>query len=307
MRAASVASLLVLVLLIPPAVGANCAGTSVGLTPLSELGGSSWLGQSGGFYPHGGSERPLRHEALGLAAASLILPRDASGLPDPLGGRAVFLSIGMSNTRNEFTAFVPLANADPARDPRVIAVNGAIGGQTAAAISNPNAPYWTNVDQLLANAGVSAQQVQVVWLKEANAGPRGDPVAYARTLASQLDTIVGILGDRFPNLAIVYASSRIYAGYASTALNPEPYAYASGFSVKWLVEQRMSAASLPWVSWGPYLWADGLVPRTDGLTWSCGEFSSDGTHPSASGSRKVADMLLDFVHEDPTARAWYAS
>jgi len=49
---------------------------------------------------------------------------------------------------------------------------------------------------------------------------------------------------------------------------------------------------------------DGLAPRSDGLTWLCGEFNADGTHPNSAGSRKVADMLLDFVHEDPTA-AWY--
>lgn len=37
-------------------------------------------------------------------------------------------------------------------------------------------------------------------------------------------------------------SSRTYGGYATTELNPEPYAYQSGFSVKWLVQDQLEGA-----------------------------------------------------------------
>ncbi len=109
------------------------------------------------------------------------------------------------------------------------------------------------------------------------------------------------LHDRYPNLTLAYLSSRIYAGYASTTLNPEPYAYEGGFSVKWLIADQLAGdaalnfdpasgvVEAPWAAWGPYLWADGLSPRSDGLTWGCSELSSDGTHPSASGQAKVAN------------------
>jgi hypothetical protein len=64
---------------------------------------------------------------------------------------------------------------------------------------------------------------------------------------------------RFPNLRLVYVSSRIYAGYASSDLNPELYSYQGAFAVKWLIEKQMGGA--PWIAWGPYLWADGAIPR----------------------------------------------
>jgi len=63
----------------------------------------------------------------------------------------------------------------------------------------------------------------------------------------------------------------------------------------------------PLVIWGPYLWGDGLQPRqADGLIWEQRDFSfSDGTHPSPSGSQKVANLLLRFFKEDPSACSWF--
>ena len=58
-------------------------------------------------------------------------------------------------------------------------------------------------------------------------------------LQNQFELIATLAKSRYPNLRLAYLSSRIYAGYAQTALNPEPYAYESGFSVKWLIERQL--------------------------------------------------------------------
>jgi hypothetical protein len=51
-----------------------------------------------------------------------------------------------------------------------------------------------------------------------------------------------------------------------------------------------------------------MTPRSDGLTYSCSDFVSDGTHPAPGGARdKVAQMLLDFFKTDSTARPWFLS
>ena len=314
-----------LVLFAARAAPQNCSGTSVGFLPLNELGAGSYKGSPGGLYPGGSNTRPAAHEEAGLAAARMIRPLNSQGMPDDGGGKIVFLSIGMSNTTQEFSTFKPMADADLARNPRLVIVDGAQGGMTARIISdlsNPNGNgqrFWDTVHARLSAAGVAPTQVQAAWLKEADAGPVADFPMDALTLKNELAAIARILKTRFPNIRLTYCSSRIYGGYASTALNPEPFAYQSGFAVKWLIEDQINGSAdlnwdaaagpvvAPWLAWGPYLWADGLKPRGDGLTYRCSDFNpSDGTHPAAGGAReKVARMLLDFLKRDSTARIWF--
>ena len=199
---------------------------------------------------------------------------------------------------------------------RVVVVNGAQGGQPAEDIDDPAAPYWTHVDGRLSAAGVSAAQVQAIWMLEANSQPTDPFPDHAQSLSAQLATIAGILRERFPNARVCYLGARIYAGYATTALNPEPYAFEQGFANKWLVAAQMAGepglnfdpdagpVEAPWITWGPYMWADGLVPRSDGLIWECSDLAPDGTHPSPQGAAKVAAALLAFAHADATM-AWY--
>jgi hypothetical protein len=135
--------------------------------------------------------------------------------------------------------------------------------------------------------------------------------------------ILRALRHHYPNLQQVYVSSRTYGGFAASTLNPEPYAYESGFAVKWLVQAQVEQmrsgtidahtgdidydAAAPWVAWGPYLWAgDASNPRADGFYWTRQDFSADGTHPSQTGRRKVGQLLLDFLLSSPQASPWFA-
>lgn len=288
-----------------PALAANCVKSSVGLTALPDLVGKSYQGTSGGLYPDGTNEPPTTYATAGIAAARTVVPRDTRGAPAN-DGRIALLSVGMSNTTMEFSTFLPLAQSDPRRDPHVVAVDGAQGGQDARAWADGGSSVWSVVEQRLAAAKVTDAQVQVIWLKQAQAGPTTDFAGYTASLASQLRTIIENAAKRFPNLKQVFLSPRTYAGYATTNLNPEPYAYWSGFADKLVVADSVSRPDAsPWVGWGPYLWTDGERGRADRLTWACTDArENDGTHPSDSGRAKVAQQLQLFF-DTSQFTAWY--
>ena len=95
-------------------------------------------------------------------------------------------------------------------------------------IAVPFGDYWKHVDCQLQRYEISAAQVQVIWLKTALAHEtRGFP-ENARLLQRELRSIVGILSRKFPQLKLVYISSRTYGGYSESDLSPEPIAYESG-------------------------------------------------------------------------------
>ncbi len=291
------------------------------LKPLPELGEEKYQGFEGGLYPGGKNERPAYHEAAGVALARKVQPLNAEGRPDT-HGKIVLLSVGMSNTTQEFFIFKQMADPHREKNPHLVIVDGAQGGMSAGRIVDPDdnasgTHYWTTVDERLKEAKVTRAQVQVAWIKQADPGPTQGFPRYAQKLQSELATIVRLMHSRFPNLKIVYLSSRTYGGYAKSRLNPEPYAYESGFSVKWLIEQQIKGEGnlnfnpqkgkvvAPWLSWGPYLWANGKKKNADGLSYEESDFGPDGTHPSASGRRKVAEQLLNVLRTDTTAQPWF--
>lgn len=299
--------------------------------PLTDLGTGKYKGFQGGLYENGSNVVPQDHAADGLALATQV---------KPVRGKFVLLAIGMSNATIEFRAFETLATADSHVNHSAMAIiNGAQGAMTACfwrfVSENPvqsgcRAPhpipnqYDRIRDELLKPAGLAEDQVEVIWLKNADprptvALPASDADAYI--YERELGETARAARARYPNLRLMFISSRVYAGYAALPLNPEPYAYEYGFSVKWAIQSQIEqlrsgkvdpvAGDLdykkgvaPWLAWGPYLWADGTIARSDGLTWKPSEFQADGTHPNKDGVDKVAHMLLDFFTTSPYA-SWF--
>jgi len=316
----------------PPPVSAR--------VPVSDLGANQYLGFSGGLYPGGSNTVPAAHHAAGVARANSVQPLDINGMPSA-SGKIVLLSIGMSNTTQEFCSansdlpcsawtFAGQAAADATvNKTTLVLVNGAQGGKSAGFWdSATDADYDRVRDTRLVPQGLSEQQVQAAWVKVANPGPAISlPSAQsdAYLLITQMGNIVRAMKTRYPNLKLVFFSSRIYAGYATTTLNPEPYAYESGFAVKWIVQAQIDQmqnggtivdaragdlnynTGAPWIGWGAYLWADGTTARSDGLTWLQSDLEGDGTHPSQSGEQKVGTLLLNFFKSSPYTKCWFVS
>jgi len=291
-------------------------GPQIGLTPLSELGSGTYFGETGGLYGDGRNDPPDVHREAALRELARISPLDDMGRESP-DGKVVLLSIGVSNTTMEFSAFKKVADEDPDKAEHLLLVDGAYGGQSAGITAFDSAPYWEFVDHQLNDSGASALQVQVAWIKQVTVGPIDPFPVEARILYSHLVGIMKILRARFPNLRIAYLSSRIYGGYASISIHTEPHAYETAFANRWLIldqirghpelnyDPEQGSVLAPLLLWGPYMWADGLTPRQDGLIWEQKDFDPDGTHPNSSGQAKVTHMLLEFFKTDPLARTWF--
>jgi len=307
-------TIIILFLTINYAGAQNCASTSVGFPPINDLGQSLWRGLQGGLYPDGQNTPPLDHNAAALDIASQIAPVDVNGDPDT-GGKIVLLSIGMSNTSLEFEQFLSVTDTAHGLNPALAIVNGAQGGHSIDDINDPSTDYWDVINDRLNSEGLSPLQVQAIWFKQAERKPPDTTLAHIDVLKEKYKTAILISKAQFPNLKIAYLSGRIYAGYAASDLNPEPFAYYSGWSIKRLIEEQINGAAdlvyegtnapAPLLLWGAYMWADGLTPRSDGLTWACDEFRDDGTHPSPAGQQKVAGLLLDFFKNDSTTQSWF--
>lgn len=304
--------------------------------PLIDMGAATYKGFSGSLYPNNSNEMPAAHAQEGLARAGLIQPLDSAGNPSPTG-KVVLLSVGMSNAAREFGVpgrqqdwtFIGQATADETVNHTTLAIiNGARSGQVASDWESPtHYNYnWIRDNQLVPN-GLTENQVQIIWMKMANGDASSHPGlperdADAYILMQRMGNVLRALKTRYPNLQQVFISSRVYAGYAGAdRLNPEPYAYESGFAVKWLIEaqiQQMATGVInevagdlnyntvaPWIAWGPYMWANGTTPRSDGLVWLRSDFADDGTHPFIEGQRKVAAMLMTFFKNAPMTQCWF--
>lgn len=306
--------------------------------PLTDLLARTYYGNPGGLYPGGLNHLPSDHDSAARARRNAIKPLDVNGDDSPFG-KYVLISIGMSNTTQEWcsqssgppcAAWTLMGKA--ATDPSVnhytlVIVNGAADGQDAPAWTSPTSPNYDRIKVArLAPLGLSENQVQAAWVKLEDPKPSASlpaDSADAKTLLTNLGLVLRALPIRYPNLRIVFLSSRTFGGYATTDSNPEPYAYESGFSVKWAIESQINEMrGLPWnpqagtlnytkksaplIVWGPYLWAE-PTPRSDGLSWQRSDFEEDGTHPSQIGERKVGGILLEFFKASPYTRCWFVT
>lgn len=355
-------------------------GVNTQMIPLMDMTSASqnYLGFEGGLYENSSDNVPSDHNSAGLTIAGTIQPLNATGSPSATG-KVVLVSIGMSNAADEFGMFATDAAASSSVNHTTLVIaNGAKGGITACYWTAPQGPppcsakEQNQFDRVLSDVltplGVTEDQVQALWIKEANGGPgiigcgsngslpcnslcdasvKGCVNTATTTEAlryeQQLGEILRAAKSRWPNLKVAFLTSRIYAGYAQVDLNPEPFAYEYGFSVKWLIEAQINqvrtgatdptAGNLeysnntsPWVAWGPYVWADGENPRSDGLIWCDGQatapcngevdYRMDGTHPNGTGQQKVAEglntpkdaqNLLNFFLTSPYTKAWFAA
>jgi hypothetical protein len=291
------------------------------LVPITDLGTGLYLGSQGGLYPGGVNVRPASHDADGVAIAQGIQPMDGNGNYDP-NGKYALMSIGNSVAFDDFVQFEVDANADPMKNPHLVFVPGAQPKAGATDLADPTSPFWAEIQAYaLPQSGVTANQVVAAWIMDVIANPTGSFPSDMSALQTDLERIAQNLHTYFPNLQLAYFTSRYYGGYSYGVRNPadvEPYAYQAAFAVKWAIQDQLNGlpslnynpalgpVRAPWMSWAHYDWANGLLPRSDGLVWTCQDIQSDGTHPSnPAGRQKDSNLMMNFFKTDDTTPPWF--
>jgi hypothetical protein len=301
-------------------------------TPLTNfVPGQLYLGKFPGLLYSGSNNPPADHDADGRKFASKIVP---------INGKIVVIGIGMSNWTIELctgrdpikvpctsNSFLARAAADPnVNHADLVLVDCAQGGHDARRWVDDTFGSYTTCDSRLAALGLRPDQVEGVLWKDGNEFPTvslSSSTVCSPTSAVDACKYELYMGEmaryvkrqRYPNTQELLLHTRIYAGYALSTLNPEPFAYEYGFATKWLVDAQirqirtgkidptagdLSYQAAPWIAWGPYFWASGATPRSDGLAWLVSDYSpGDLTHPGPGGVTKVADQMMLWYLSSP--------
>jgi hypothetical protein len=303
--------------------------------PFNDLGPRPYrLGYFGGLYENGSNEYPPDHLAAGLEISRNIQPLDADGNPSP-DGKIGLITIGNGDTDRVICSpfrtgdcwsgsFTEMIRDNPRVNPSVVVVNAAHEDFTAREID----PILDNLQRyVLEPAGISERQVQVAWLQMSKDHPFVDitcACADDYNLKIDMGITLRALKARYPNLQTAYLSSRPFAGYSADAWNTEPFAYDTAIMMRIMIWDQLeqvrtgtvfndsrvgqinyTKGQAPWIAWGPYMWANGETPRSDGLTWLPEDY--DGPLLSEKGASKAAGLLFDFFMSDPTTRMWFAA
>jgi hypothetical protein len=286
-------------------------GTDTIPIPLDELGARTYHGLEGGLYPGGANVPAADYDAAGIARRNGIRPLDVDGIPNG-AGRYVLLSVGSGNASAAWCStssappcdswsFTGRAAADPSvnHGPLVI-VNGAIPGAGFDEWTNPGSKNYTRIrDTRLAPLGLSENQVQAIWMNISDSGAALPLIASPADATPQLQRLsatIRTLKARYPNLQLLFVSSRAYGGYSP---GDELTSYESAFVVRWLIDSQSATKSAPWIGWGPYF--------SSRLAWLHSDFDSTGTVFSQSGRSKAGSRLFDFFKNSPYTRCWFIS
>jgi hypothetical protein len=197
----------------------------------------------------------------------------------------------MSNALLEFEALKDMA---PGSTDAVVAPT-ACWGCTVAAWDIPSGRGWTKANNWLASHGYTPEDVDVVWIKAARRTDQS-------VTTEDLEQILVVLREMWPNTRQVFVSDRIYAGYQSAGAEPAG-GWRAGPEVREFVLRHLGETE-PWIGWGPYLWANGEHARSDGVSWPRSDYQEDMVHVNEAGADKVADQLIEFFTTTPEA-VWF--
>lgn len=286
-----------------------CARNAGQHVPILDLSQQTFSGFTGGLYPNG-NEIPNAHYTKGMSLSAQIMPRNAAGQTDANGSIGLLI-LGYSTaamTGRTFRDMLQYTQVDTTVD----VIIGAQGGQDLQAMIKPETTYWDSVQTSIRNRGLTAEQVQMIWMSSGNIADYTLP--FPEQSENGIDVYQQVLQRIrifFPSVQIVFISDRPYAGYIGTGNPPgpkelaEPSGYYHSWTVKWLIEKQINQeegfryTDIPFIDWGPTLWTNGTDGDSKGYYWDCLDAGKGGIHPTSKGRMKEAAKLYTYFSQHP--------
>ncbi len=304
-----------------------CWNDHQGFIPLTDLGAGYYMGYQGGLFPGGSNTDPNPHFNDGKNISKQIKPLDTLNNIDYINGMIALIGIGASVASDPFNVWKEEMNATdwPGVNKCLNTKGNFIGGKTMNDMLDPESDYWSNFLSGLANKNIAPNQVQVAWMLLMSETDTNDLDYFIDTVSSQYIYILHKLLDICPNLQQVFISGMHYSGYTAPEHKRynyirEPYAYWNNLAIKNVIGRQINGdtaliysgagKNAPFITWGPYFWADGINPRmTDSLTWTCDNFRDDtiggGFHLKDEYKFKESDPIADYFMNNAITKIWY--
>jgi len=296
MKRHNIAAIMLLILTAVLLVGERAAAVDYTTPiPLTQLGTDTYFGEQGGLYPGGANVPPTAYKSeLDQIAISLSTEN-----------QVVVLSLGMSMQQNASAGFLNNGWASgttptgTAVNPAFRFINGAVGSKQQNWV-DPNSSVWGRGLTALAQQGLTANDVDVVFYHNAWAGPSSLPFPnHAVNMKESAQITMGLIQEKYPNVQMILVANRHYA-LSPTSKHPEPYAYEEGFSWKWLIEDRINCTADCGVliAWYAEEWVPDWANHSE-------YYVDDGLHLSGAGQAASAEIWYSWMSTLPYIAPWY--
>ncbi|MBP7400302.1 MAG: hypothetical protein KA954_11990 [Chitinophagales bacterium] len=251
----------------------------------------------GGLY-RGGSNDPPAFYQTQLDDANISLDN----------GEVVFLGLGASSPERELNTLMNIVYPEITdRNTDLVFVNGNKGGTTIEKmLDNWNQYFSGTIEPALKSKGVTASEVDIIWLKSASVDPITQTAdQYVADKMPYWIQVIGLINTKFPNCKIIYLSSKHWGTLEKHA---EPEAYYTSLIMKEIIDERIngeiSGALIAWAH--PFHTGGSGIANSYGHIWYNSDLENDGVHPTAAAQIKVANYM-DSWYRNTSAKYWWTN
>lgn len=282
------------------------AALATSYTPLDMLTSSTYSGRTGGLY-NGTNTIPAAH-LTDLAANCKAVKRDAN---------PVLLALGASNTAMEFDVFMEQYSFLPNKNPKLKLVNGCRGAQSLDKMGVDDY-LSTFVPGILSANGITANDVDVIWLKTSLLGNAAQTMtfsAYTAMNVAEYTRVLKLINSQFPNCKVLMFSGRHntwqISGTGSYAQHAEPVAYWDSWAIKDIINKQITKADFSYTAYPTYIWAFPFYTGKNSAN-SFGHFWNTTTdsrpnnpHPTDAGKDNTAAYMINYMSTDVNLKKFF--